>query len=590
LADTIPARLFAQAETRPGSPAYYEKVEGEYRSTSWSEYAAQVRRAGKALLAMGLRPGGVTTILGFNRPEWVIFDLATMAVGGAPAGIYATSSPEEVEYVCAHGGAPVILVENKVQLDKVLAVRHKLPDLRWIVTMRSAPKVEDPQVLSWEEFLAMGVGTADAEFDARVAALEPNGLATLIYTSGTTGPPKGVMLSHSNLTWTADMAPGVIPLFASDTSVSYLPLSHIAEQMFSVHIPITNGYPVYYAESIDALLDNLKEVRPTIFFGVPRVWEKFHAGIALELGHASGARARLAAWAQKVGREAVGFTNRGKTPPRRLRAKLALAGVVHAKVTKAIGLARVRAAVSGAAPISAELLEFFAGFNLSILEVYGQSEGSGPTTFNRPGNTKFGSVGLPYPGTEVRLGTDGEVMVRGGNVFAGYYRNPQATAETIDDGWLLSGDLGSFDSDGFLFITGRKKDIIITAGGKNIAPKDIEAGLKDDPLVSEAVLIGDRRKYLTALVTLDPEATAAFADHHALVGPPHESPEIRRQIQSTVDGVNKRVGQVAQVKKFVILPRELSIEAGELTGTLKVKRNRVTEHFAAEIESLYAED
>jgi long-chain acyl-CoA synthetase len=590
LADTIPARLFAQAETRPGSPAYYEKVEGEYRSTSWSEYAAQVRRVGKALLAMGLRPGGVTTILGFNRPEWVIFDLATMAVGGAPAGIYATSSPEEVEYVCSHGAAPVILVENKVQLDKVLAVRHKLPDLKWIVTMRSAPKVEDAQVLSWEEFLAMGVGAADVEFDARVAALEPNGLATLIYTSGTTGPPKGVMLSHSNLTWTADKAHGVIPLFASDTSVSYLPLSHIAEQMFSVHIPITNGYPVYYAESIDALLDNLKEVRPTIFFGVPRVWEKFHAGIVLELGHATGARARLAAWAQKVGREAVGFTNRGKTPPLGLRAKLALAGVVHAKVTKAIGLARVRAAVSGAAPISAELLEFFAGFNLSILEVYGQSEGSGPTTFNRPGNTKFGSVGLPYPGTEVKLGTDGEVMVRGGNVFAGYYRNPEATAETIDDGWLLSGDLGSFDSDGFLFITGRKKDIIITAGGKNIAPKEIEAGLKDDPLVSEAVLIGDRRKYLTALVTLDPEATAAFADHHKLTGLLHESPEIRRQIQSTVDGVNKRVGQVAQVKKFAILPRELSIEAGELTGTLKVKRNRVTEHFAAEIESLYAED
>ncbi len=590
MADTIPARLFAQAVTRPGSPAYYEKVDGTYRATSWAEYAALVRRVGKALISTGFRPGDTTMILGFNRPEWLVFDLATMAVGGAPAGIYATSSPDEVQYITAHGAAPVILVENKVQLDKVLAVRSNLPDLKWIVTMRGAPPVDDPQVMSWDEFVAMGESVPDAEVDSRLAALQPGKLATLIYTSGTTGPPKGVMLTHGNLTWTADQAMGVVDLHPGDCSVSYLPLSHIAEQMFSVHNPISIGYPIYFAESIDALLDNLKEVQPTVFFAVPRVWEKFHAGVVAELGHATGARAKLAAWAQRVGRQAVAAINRGQRPPAAVRAKLALAGVVHKKVKKAIGMGRVRAAVTGAAPISPEILEFFSGFGLVILEVYGQSEGTGPTTFNRPGATKFGTVGPAFPGTTVELASDGEIMLQGGNVFAGYYKSPEATKVTFRNGWLLSGDLGTFDADGFLTITGRKKDIIITAGGKNIAPKDIEAGIKDDPMVSEAVLIGDRRKFLTALVTLDPEAAADFAQAHNVTGPWHLSPEIRRQIQSTIDGVNKKVSQVSAVKKFTILPRELSIEDGELTGTLKVRRNQVTEHFAAEIEALYAGD
>ena len=587
VADSIPARLFAQAEKRPGSAAYYEKVDGQYRSTSWTEYATQVRRTGKALLAAGCPPGSKVTILGFNRPEWVLLDIAAMAVGGAPAGIYATSSPEEVQYITAHAEAPVILVENKSQLDKVLAVRRDLPDLKWIVTMRGAPKVDDPQVIGWDEFLAMGAGVSDADFDARLHGLEPDGLATLIYTSGTTGPPKGVMLTHRNLTWTADHSTGVIPLTSDDSSVSYLPLSHIAEQMFSIHIPITMGYPVSFAESIDALLDNLKEVQPTVFFAVPRVWEKFHAGVVAELGHATGIKAKLAAWAQTVGRDAVAIENRGGKPGGLLATKLVVAGLIHKKVTSALGLDRVRGAITGAAPISPELLEFFGGFHLSILEVYGQSEGSGPTTFNQPGKTKFGSVGLAYPGAEVKLAEDGEVLLRGGNVFAGYFKNAAATAETLKDGWLLSGDLGTFDADGFLTITGRKKDIIITAGGKNIAPKDIEAAIKDNPLVSEAVLIGDRRKYLTALVTLDPDAAATYADHHHIAGPPHLSPEIRREIQATVDGVNKRVARVEGVKKFAILARELSIESGELTGTLKVKRNQVAEHFAEEIDALY---
>jgi len=347
----------------------------------------------------------------------------------------------------------------------------------------------------------------------------------------------------------------------------------------------------WIAEPLEALAENLKEVRPTVFFGVPRVWEKFRDGIASKLGEATGPKAKIAAWAQNVGRRVVAVRNRGGKPGGMLAVQGAIAAkLVHHKVAHAVGMDQVKAAVTAAAPISVDVLEFFAGFGMSVIEVYGQSEGSGPSTANRPGATKFGSVGTAYPGTEVRIAADGEVLLKGGNVFAGYYKNPEATAETLIDGWLHSGDIGEFDRDQFLTITGRKKDIIITAGGKNIAPKDLETGIKDNPLVSEAVLIGDRRKYLTALVTLDPVAAGTYADRHNLTGPLHLSPEIRREIQATIDGINKKVSQVNGVKKFSILPRELSIENGELTGTLKVKRNRVTEHFAAEIEALYAAD
>ena len=591
MADTIPARLFAQAEKRPGSPALYERIDGSFRPISWSEYAASVRRVARSLIATGLEPGQHVTILGLNRPEWVVLDVACMTVGGAPAGIYVTSSAEEVGYITGHAEAPLILVQNQAQLDKVLAVRSELPHLRWIVTMRGAPEVDDPQVITWDEFLAMGDTVEDVQVDRRLAALQPDDLATLIYTSGTTGPPKGVMLTHANLTWTADGVRGVFEVTSDDRLLSYLPLSHIAEQMFSLHIAITNGYAVYFAESIETLADNLKEVRPTVFFGVPRVWEKFRDGIGAKLSEATGIKAKLAAWAQQVGRRAVAVENSGGSLRGGLAAQHLLASrLVHHKVRQAVGLDEARAVVTAAAPISVDVMEFFAGFGLPLIEVYGQSEGTGPTTSNRPGAIRFGSVGTAYPGTEVRIADDGEVLLKGGNVFAGYYKNPEATAETLIDGWLHSGDLGEFDADGFLTITGRKKDIIITAGGKNIAPKDIETGIKDNPLVSEAVLIGDRRKFVSALVALDPVTAGAFAAEHGIIGPLHTSEAVRAEIQRTIDEVNRRSGKVAQVKKFAVLSRELSIEEGELTGTLKVKRDVVAEHFAAEIDALYRDE
>jgi long-chain acyl-CoA synthetase len=589
-ADTIVSRLFRNAEETPTTAAYREKVGGEYAATSWGEYADQVRRAGLALIALGVQPGDVVTILGFNRPEWVVMHLAAMAVGGAPAGIYTTSSPDEVHYVTNHSASPVILVENEVQLAKVLSRRSDLPHLRWIVTMRGAPAHDDEAILTWDEFLARSIERDDAEFFARIDALEPDGLAVLIYTSGTTGPPKGVMLTHHNLTWTSDGASGIFDIRADDRLISYLPLSHIAEQIFTIHGAMTYRYCVSFAESIEALPEDIKEVQPTLFFGVPRVWEKFRAGVASKLAEASGLKGRIAGWAMAVGREAVALQNAGREPSGLLAAKYRLADrLLYRKVKAALGLDACRVAVSGAAPIDPSVLEFFAGLDLPIYEVYGQSEGTGPTTFNGPGRARFGAAGPPFPGTEVRIADDGEILLRGGNVFAGYFRNPEATAETLVDGWLHSGDLGRMEDDGMLTITGRKKDIIITAGGKNIAPRNFEGALKQNPLVTEAVVIGDRRKYLTALVTLDQVAAAAFLAERGESGPAQESPAVLAEVAATVDEINARFARVEQIKKFRILPREFSIEEGEVTGTLKVKRDVVADHFSAEIEAMYVE-
>lgn len=588
--DTIPRRLFARAKERPEAPAYLTKEGGSWKMTTWRQYAAEVQRAAKALIALGLEPGCTVSIIGFNRPEWVVMDVACMAIGGAPAGIYTTSSPEELQYIVHHAESKVLLVENAHQLEKAHKVWAGMPLLGHIVMMRGGAKGDDPRVLSWEELLAKGDGVADARLDERLDALEPGGLATLIYTSGTTGPPKGVMLSHQNLTWTADVARRMNEITPWDCSLSYLPLSHIAEQMFTIHGPITSGLAVYFAESIEKMVDNLKEVQPTLFFGVPRVWEKIHAGISAKLKDAKGAKALIAKQAMKVGRDYHDALNRGEQPSPFVELQHRLFNkLMYAKVKEAVGMSRARVCVSGAAPISKEVIEFLACLDMPIREVYGQSEDTGPTSFNLPGRTRFGSVGPAIPGVEVRIAEDGEIQVKGPNVFMGYYKEPQATAETLVDGWLCSGDLGKFDQDGFLHITGRKKEIIITAGGKNIAPKNIEAALKNHHLIAEAVVIGDRRKYLTALIVLNPEAAQKFASERGISGPLHESPEIRREVQQAVDEVNTHLAQVETVKKFTILSRAFGIDTGELTPTLKVKRRKVNESFEREIEAMYEE-
>jgi long-chain acyl-CoA synthetase len=595
--DTIPHRLLAQASQRPTAIAYQHKVNGHWQPTTWRDFAQEVRTAARALIALGLPRGGKVSILGFNRPEWVIFDHAAMTAGGVPAGIYTTCSAEEVEYIIHHSESRVALVEDAAQLAKVKQVRARLPLLHAIVLMRGAV-IDAPadgasnDVLSWEAFLARGAETSEATLDERTAALEPEDLATLIYTSGTTGPPKGVMLSHHNLAWTSRTLVEVGGGNAGDVSLSYLPLSHIAEQMGTIHMPATAGSSVYYAESLEKIADNLKESRPTGFFGVPRIWEKFHAVLARKLDAVTGLERTLITWARKVCTEVNARRDRDEPLPRGLDLQYRLADrLVLGKIKRALGFDRARSLISGAAPIALDVLQFFASIDMPIREIYGQSEDSGPTSYNLPGRTKVGSVGPPLPGLQVKIAEDGEILVKGPNVFLGYYKEPEATAETLADGWLCSGDLGELDPGGFLTITGRKKEIIITAGGKNIAPKNIEAAIKQLPAVGEAVVIGDRRKYLTALVTLDEIAARALAPTLAAASGAAlaTAPEVRAAIQAQIDRVNETLARVEQVKRFAVLPRPFGIDSGELTPTLKIKRKVVAEKYAAEIEAMYAE-
>jgi long-chain acyl-CoA synthetase len=401
------------------------------------------------------------------------------------------------------------------------------------------------------------------------------------------------MLSHAALLWTGDMLARLFAYTPNDSMVSYLPLSHIAEQMFSIYGPATCGIQIYFAQALEKLPDNLKEAQPTIFFGVPRIWEKFHAAVRGKLAQATGVKKRLVEWSMAVARRVRALQNRGEALPTLLGLQYALAQrLVFRKLKAALGLGRATLCVSGAAPIAPEVLEFFTGLDIVVYEVYGQSEDCGPTSINLPGQTRFGTVGKPMPGLEVRLAEDGEILVRGGSLFKGYFKEPAATAETLIDGWLHSGDLGAFDADGFLHITGRKKEIIITAGGKNIAPRNIEAALKNHPLVEEAVVIGDRRKYLGALLTLQPTAAAWLREHgHGEPeGPLHEHPALLAELGRWVESVNRDFARVEHVRKFRVLPRSLTQEHGELTPTLKLKRRVIDRNWAEQIESMFTDD
>lgn len=562
-------------------------------TTTWADFDGGVRRAGRALIALDVPPGATVGILGFNRPEWTLSYLGAGAAGAVPVGIYLTCAPNQVAYVAHHAEMRVIVVENEEQLAKVRQVRGELPALEHVVLMTG----DDPQgdAIGWDAFMALGDEAGDAALDAaldeRTAQVGPDQLATLIYTSGTTGTPKGVMLTHANVTETARICDGLHALGGEDRTLSYLPLAHIAEQMITIHLALYSGFAVYYAESIERLADNLREVEPTIFFGVPRVWERIHAGILAKLDTAPASRRRLALWALGAGTRAAAERFAGREPSSLLTFQHRVAErLVLSKLRRRLGLAKVTLASSGAAPIRRDVLDFFAAVGVTIYEVYGLSETTGPATWNYAGVAKLGSVGPVLPEVEVDLADDGEVLFRGPNVFKGYFKSPEETAEALDDdGWLHTGDLGEIDDEGFLSITGRKKELIITSGGKNIAPVGIEAALKRIDLVAEAVVIGDARKFLSALLALEPEAAARFAAEHGIDGPPHESPRLIEELQRGVDEVNAGFARVEHIRKFRVLPRVFTIEDGELTPTLKLRRQAIAENWAEVIEGMYGE-
>jgi len=597
-ARSLPELFFAQAARLGDRVALRRKEFGIWRRISWTDYARNARWVAHALLALGIRGGERVAVIGENRPEWLFSDQGILAAGCVTVGIYATNSPEQVQYILEHSEARVVIVEGEEQLDKLLEIRGALPALERIVVMdpEGLRAFTDPQVVMFGEFLRLGEQHERQHQDAvedRIAAIRPDDLAVLIYTSGTTGPPKGAMLSHHNILWELQAACAhVIHAHDDDELLSYLPLAHIAERSFSITIATYAGYTVNFAENLDTVPQNLREVRPTVVFAVPRIWEKLHSGIVLGMREADWAKRLAFAAGVSIGRvHAAAVLERRPVPLWLLGAYTLAHLTVLGPLRNRIGLDRTRIALSAAAPISPEVLRFFWGLGVKIREIYGQTEGSGLTTAHPVGDVVLGTVGKPIPGIEVRLAGDGEILVRSPGVFAGYFKDPGQTARTIIDGWLHSGDVGEFDGAGNLRITDRKKDLFINAYGKNIAPQYVENKLKFSPFINDAVVIGDGRKYLIALVVIDEDNCSKWAQDRRIPFTTFtdltQSAEMRKLIAGEVDAVNKTLSSPEQVKKFILLPKRLYQEDGEVTPTMKVKRRAILEKFGDLIGTLY---
>ena len=586
---TIMEVMKSTAEKNRNKVALKTKIGGEWKEMTWGEYYDQVKITARAFIALGLEQGKAISILGNNCPQWFISDLAAIFAGAVPGGIYTTNSPEQCKFIASHSEANIAVVENAEQLAKFKEIRNELPDLKAIVMMNGSDP--DEMVYSWAELPKIAQKVTEDELNKRIKAQKPDDCCTLIYTSGTTGNPKGVMISHDNIVWTAGQVIDLIKGGPDDHIISYLPLSHIAEQVVSLHGPCLMGATVWFAESIDKLGDNLTEVHPTVFVGVPRVWEKIQAKMLAIGATAPPLRKKIVAWAKKKGLAGGYAMQEGKPYPFMygLASKL-----IFSKVRDKLGLDRCRIFISTAAPISMDTLEYFLSLGIPITEVYGMSECTGPGTVSLPEPFKFrtGWAGPTVPGTELAIGEDGEVLMRGRHVFKGYFKNEEATKQTLDpQGWLHSGDVGIIDAKGFLKITDRIKELIITAGGENIPPQVLEGKLKAIPIVNQVVVIGDRRKYMTALFTLDPDKLTAEL---AAAGSPAKNMQeavncekFKAYLQEKVEAVNTTLARVQTIKKFVIIPAEFTPEGGELTPTMKMKRRIINEKYAKEIESMY---
>lgn len=592
---TMVHEVLAETVKRHGDrPALRVRRDGGWRTTTWSAYAREARRVGRALLKVGVTPGSGVSIIGYNSPEWLLADVGAILAGAVPAGIYTTNTPAQVRYITHHCDAKVAFADTAEQVEKFVVEQERLPELTTVIQMLGRPTESQRgrlRVIGWEDFLKLGDETPESELDARIAAQKADDVCTLIYTSGTTGDPKAVMITHRNCVWTAQSVLKALALGPNEISVSYLPMSHIAEQILSIHGPMAMGSLLYFAESMEKLGAALQEVRPTIFMGVPRVWEKIQAKMVAAGASAPPLRKKIAAWARKVGLAAGYAEQSGKARP--LMYPIAKK-LVFDKVRDRLGLDRARVCITSAAPISRDTLEFFLSLGIPVLEVYGMSECTGPATYSPPEDYRTGKCGIVIPGAEMKIAEDGEICLRGAHVFKGYLKDPESTKAALDEeGWLHSGDVGTIDKNGFLQITDRKKDLLITAGGENIAPQILEGQLKAIPVVGQAVVVGDRMKYLTALVTLDPERVEAEAQ---VAGSPAKTTAeaatcrvFQRHLQKQIDQMNEKLARVQTIKKFVVVPTEFSIDGGELTPTMKVKRKVVNEKYKREIESMYSD-
>ena len=595
---TIVEALRANGRDLAAKPAMRRRVDGRWEVLTWADYVTAVGELVAGLACLGVDPGERAGILSNNRVEWHLADQAILANGSVTVPVYQTSSTDQVAYILGHSQSRVCFVEDHAQLAKVLQVRGELPSLQRVVQLHGEVQApEDPLVMSLDALRALGRERLAREpglFDERADAVAPDQLATLVYTSGTTGRPKGSMITHANIMWTLRASTTPFEMRPGERLLSFLPLSHIAERMMSDFLPIAIGGETWFASSLATVAEDLRECRPTVFFAVPRMWEKLRDGVLEKLKDKPAPMRRAVSTYVRLGLRGAEQQD-GQKPGRVLPlVHRTLDRVIGANLRKALGLDAAHVVITAAAPIHPDLIRWFHAVGLPLVELYGQTEGCGPTTSNLPGHNKIGTVGPPIPGVELRIAEDGEILVKGGNVCAGYFEDPVGTAELIDpDGWMHTGDLGVVDDDGFLRISGRKKDLIINAAGKNISPQNIELDLRNRPLISQAVVIGEGRRYLTALVSLDAEQLAVWAgerqkpvDLEVL----SEDPDILLAVQSAIDDVNAKRSRVESIRKFRILPKDLTVANGELTPTLKPKRFVVNQRYAALVEEMYAEE
>ena len=594
---TVP-QVFKQMVQKHGARVAMRKKEyGLWHDISWNEYYRLAQHVGSALISIGLEKGDRVSIIGDNCPEWVIIDLGIQCTGGVSVGIYATNAWPQVEYVIENSESKFFFVENEEQLDKWLNFREKVPFLKKVIVwdLEGLRHFKDPMVMTYAELLKIGGQIVQKDpdmFEKRMAEVTPDDLSALIYTSGTTGPPKGAMLTHGNVTWMGEAVKSVIPLEDTDEVLSYLPLCHVFERLFSVIFHITHGGTVNFIESLDTVTDNMKEISPTVGYAVPRIWEKYLSAVYIRMSDATWFKKLVFYIALKIGQKRTSLKMNLKPVPFYLEFLYRLAYLaVFRKLKERLGFDRMKIAITAAAPISSDVLHFFQSIGVNLIEAYGQTEGTGVTSVSRIGKLKFGTVGPPLTGVEVKIAEDGEILVKSPGVFKGYYKSPEATAETLKDGWLYSGDVGELDEDGYLKITDRKKDIIVTAGGKNITPQYIENKLKFSPYINDAVIIGDNRRFITSLIMIDEDNVVKYAQDNKIQFSTYkdltQSPEIIKLIQGEVDKVNEALSRVEQVKKFTILPKRLYEEDGEVTPTMKVKRKYVNEAFSDLIEAMY---
>ncbi len=580
-------------ERFPEKDAYRSiRDDGSLESVSWTEFAKQVRRVGKSLIALGVGKDDKANIVSYSNYHWVLTDVALASIGSVTVGIYHSLLAKDIGYIVNHSDAVLVFAEDAEQVAKLLSIRHELPAIRKVILFKGEPPPGEDWVITYEDFLELGSEVADEALDARIADVEATDVAAIVYTSGTTGIPKGAVLTHDNITFTAQSVFGSAKIFADDTAMLFLPLAHIFART-CVFTALFAGCNTTFARGIDTIGDDFKTARPHWFPSVPRIYEKVHTKIISGAQAKGGVALKLFNWACGVGNRVSDHLLANEPIPFPTRLQYGLATkLVFSKVQAALG-GRVRWCISGAAPLDPSIGKFFHAAGVLILEGIGMTENTSFTNVNREDNYRFGWVGPTGPGIEQKTAEDGEVLYRGRNVMREYYKMPAETAETLtEDGWQHTGDLGSIDAEGFLKITGRKKDLIVTAGGKNVAPSAIEGLIATSPYISQVCVIGDRRKYLTALVTVDQDNIRAYAAENGIAGESLEelmaSEGVNTLIRGIIDEKNTELASFETIKKFRLL-EEFSIENGMLTPTLKVKRNVAMERFADVIEGMYAE-